>query len=133
MNLIFFIIILFVCQTFQHHVSQKEFEIASLDHSKFIPNIPQNIAFLTLEEQAKWADPITKKYATDHEFSLRNLYGFPIISDEKNYERGCSELNRTSIANLAYMVLHSPMKTGYQSIYDESLKMFQSCKWEEHQ
>lgn len=113
--------------------SQEEFEKYKIQHNKDILNRPSNLSDLSIEEQAKWADPITKKYATDHEFSLRNLYGFPIISDEKNYERGCSELNRTSIANLAYMVLHSPMKTGYQSIYDESLKMFQSCKWEEHQ
>lgn len=129
-----FCLLLFVCQTFQQNgPTEEEFHFASLEHAKIIPFIPQNISMLTIEEQAQFADPITKKYATNSTFSLRNLLGHKIIYNEKYYEQACSEINRTSIANLAYMTLHSPMKTGYQKIYDISLKMFQSCKWSEFQ
>lgn len=59
------------------------------------------IAWLSVHEQAKYADPICMAAAHNREFSKEQL--IPILEERVDYSRW----NSTSMANSAYMALHS--------------------------
>jgi hypothetical protein len=93
--------------------------------------MPPNFKDLSMEQQATYADPIVKKYASRLEFALKGLVGFPIPSEELPLAKKCQSLkghiNRTSIANLAYMAIHSELAGACKKIYDIIIPTWRLC------
>ncbi len=102
--------------------SQEEFEKYKIQHNKDILNRPSNLSDLSIEEQAKWADPITKKYVLDEKFielmtsQLENghLYGLAYY------------FNLTSVSNAAYLALHSNYKEKFLKIHSDVLEEYRA-------
>ena len=88
-----------------------EFFIASMEHRKIIAQFPKefkDFVFLSKEEHSKFADPITIKYAKINCFAEKQDINIVDISS----------INETSIANIAYMALHSNYIEEFSKEYD---------------
>jgi hypothetical protein len=131
MKITVFIFCCFALCSLQQKISEWEMFTSSMEHMDTIKRMPPIFKDLSMVDQATYADPITKKYALVREFALRGLIGFPVPNENLPLPRMCkplkTEINRTSIANLAYMAIHSEFKDGYKKIYDMLVPKWRLC------
>ncbi len=100
----------------------EEFQKSSIQHFHDIQNRPNNLVNLPIDEQAKWADPITKKYATNIKFVMQCLQECEDIS---------SNLNMTSVCNVAYLAIHSEYTSRFKQMHKNVLAEYkrQESPW----
>lgn len=85
---------------------------------KYLASIKDSIAHMSLEDQSRFADGVTKKRCSDESF-LRGTLASTAGSVDTNVDY--SQWNATSVGNLAYILLHSTAMTPTQKTYLTSL------------
>lgn len=73
-----------------------------------------NIAKLTIEEQMKYSDAITRRYAKNPIF-IDDQYPKNILAEIKSANK--KQFNTTSIGNLAFMSYHNPDNENIKACY----------------
>ncbi len=91
----------------------EEFQKASIQHFHDIQNRPENIMDLPIDEQAKWADPITKKYATNIKYVTHRLN-----------EPSQLYLDVSDVCGAAYMALNSEYTSRFKQIHKNLLREY---------
>ena len=76
---------------------------------------------MPLEEQAKYSDAITRRYALNPHFKRLQLQRINISTDiDKNAE---NSVNVTSIGNTAFMALFNPLEPEWKAHYNVTIEL----------
>ncbi len=94
---------------------------ASLTHFVDMSNFPtlKEMTYYTLEENARYADPICIKYSKDPQFCIEQ------IQPEEPTEDMYRLINETAVGNSAYMAIHVEdfnLRLKYISRYHDIIK-----------
>jgi len=101
-------------------ISNREFAKETINFVSTLKRRPVNFLSLSMSEQSEYADPITKKYATNEKFIIEQLNNINMSDLYKN----ASRLNETSIANIAYLAIHSDYKEDCEKLYHIILREY---------